>query len=1149
MEASKDIKKYFDEIDEKVKLAYSIANKAKSKGYDVDKIVDIPLAKNMAERVEGIISIVAPQIRNSGMVERIAELEDKYGKLDWRVALVIAEEVAREKFCKFKNKLEAIEVGIRVGLAYVTIGVVSSPLEGFIRLDLKKRRDGKDYFCLYYSGPIRSAGGTAASVSLLIADYLRNKFGYERYDPTNDEVQRMIVEMYDYHERITNLQYLPTEEEAEFLLSNLPVQIDGDPTEEMEVSNYKDLSRIDTNRLRGGPCLVVAEGISQKAPKLWKQLSKWGKDFGLDDWNFLEEFINIQKKLKSKSVSISDIKNINPDHTYITDLVGGRPVLTYPLRKGGFRLRYGRGRNSGLSSTCIHPASMSILNDYIAIGTQLKLERPGKSTALGVCDTIEGPIVKLNNGDVLFLDTEEEAKNYSDNIKEILFLGDILINYGDFLNRVHVLVPVGYCEEWWLQEVKKADSKFKADTKISFDKALEISKRLNVPIHPRYTYHWADISKEDFFRLINWVSKGKIDSNKIVLPITEDNPKRVLELLGIPHNIFLNEGIVISGDWASAFLCSLGLLNKKIDLKKINNLIQSKEDVLDIINSISDVRIRDKSGTFIGARMGRPEKAKMRKLIGSPQVLFPVGDSGGRLRAFNATLEIGKISGDFPLYFCKNCNKETIYSVCENCDNLTKEVFYCNECKRVLDSNKCNIHGEAVNYDFKEIDIRHYFEKAVSKLGIDEIPQLIKGVRGTSSKNHAIENLIKGILRAMYNLYVNRDGTIRYDITELPITAFKPKEIGTSIERLKELGYNKDINGEDLISKEQILELKPQDVILPSCESSPDEGADIVLGRVANFIDDLLVKFYNEKRFYNLRDKRDLVGHFVVALAPHISAGIVGRIIGFSKTQGLYAHPLFHCACRRDADGDELSVILLLDVLLNFSKQYLPSHRGAVQDAPIVLTSNLVASEVDDMVFDMDVVNEYPLELYEAALNYKQPSEVKIEKLKERLGTEKQYMNFGFTHDTSDINVGVKCSAYKFLPTMKEKVFGQMAIAERIRAVDQDDVARLIIERHFLRDILGNLRKFSTQEFRCVKCNEKFRRPPLAGVCKKCNGKIIFTVSEGTVTKYLQPTISLANKYNLSPFLKQTLELTKRRIESVFGVEKERQEGLGKWFG
>ena len=40
-----------------------------------------------------------------------------------------------------------------------------------------------------------------------------------------------------------------------------------------------------------------------------------------------------------------------------------------------------------------------------------------------------------------------------------------------------------------------------------------------------------------------------------------------------------------------------------------------------------------------------------------------------------------------------------------------------------------------------------------------------------------------------------------------------------------------------------------------------------------------------------------------------------------------------------------------------------------------------------------------------------------------------------------------------------------------------------------------------------------------------------------------------ADKYNLPLYLKQNLELTKRNIESLFGKEKEKQEGLGKWFG
>ena len=52
---------------------------------------------------------------------------------------------------------------------------------------------------------------------------------------------------------------------------------------------------------------------------------------------------------------------------------------------------------------------------------------------------------------------------------------------------------------------------------------------------------------------------------------------------------------------------------------------------------------------------------------------------------------------------------------------------------------------------------------------------------------------------------MNKEGTIRYDMTQLPITHFKPKEIGTSVEKLIGLGYKKDIDGQDLENDEQVL--------------------------------------------------------------------------------------------------------------------------------------------------------------------------------------------------------------------------------------------------------------------------------------------------------------------------------------------------------
>ena len=549
--------------------------------------------------------------------------------------------------------------------------------------------------------------------------------------------------------------------------------------------------------------------------------------------------------------------------------------------------------------------------------------------------------------------------------------------------------------------------------------------------------------------------------------------------------------------------------------------------------------------------MGRPEKAKLRKLTGSPHVLFPIGDEGGRFRSVNEAANLGYVNAEFPSYYCSQCNQETIYSLCENCGSETKKKFYCPICNELISSEKCEKHERGQSFYKRRIDIKKYLASAAKLINAEnnQIPVLIKGVRGTSSQNHLVEHLSKGILRASLGLNVNKDGTIRYDMTELPITHFKPKEIGTSLEKLKEIGYTKDIHGKELSDEDQILELMPHDIILPCSADSGDERADEVFLNITKFIDMLLEKLYKLPRFYNAKTREDLIGQLSVCMAPHNCAGVISRIIGFSKTQGLLASPYMHAAMRRDCDGDEAAAMLLLDVLINFSREYLPGHRGGTQDAPLVLNGKIVAGEVDEQILDFELVNKYPLELYQLAELKEHSSKIKIEMIRDRIKKgEDPFKNINFTHNTSDFNRGILCSSYKQLPTMQEKVAKEMELVDKIRAVDTSDVARLIIERHFIRDIRGNLRKFSQQGFRCVKCNSKFRRPPLSGICSKCNGKIIFTISEGGIVKYLEPALQLANNYDIPVYVKQNLELTKKYIESIFGREETKQVELGKWF-
>jgi len=472
------IENYFNYLDKNLEIIYEIANKARSKGYDPKLEVEMPLARTISERVEGLISVVAPQIKGSGMVARIQELEKEFGKLDWRVGMQIAYEVAREDFCKFKDKTQAMTVGVQAGMTYLTLGIVSAPLEGFIGFEIKKRRDGKEYLAMGFAGPIRAAGGTAGAVFVILGDYVRKKMGFAEYDPDKEEIARFHTELMDYNDRCVHLQYCPKEVETEFLIKKIPVEITGNASEKFEVSAHKDLKRIPTNVIRGGMCLVIGECLIQKAPKLNKRIEDWGTDFGMEQWTFLSDFLELQKKVKAgentknekekgeegeeekKKEEVKKKPKILPNKKFISDLVAGRPVFTYPMAKGGFRLRYGRNRTSGFASNSISAQTMEIVNDFIGVGTQLKLERPGKATVITACDTIEPPIVKLKDDSVKTLRTIDEARKYKDEIKEILHLGDLLIGFGEFSENNHTLIPNGYCEEEWaLEMIEKINNK------------------------------------------------------------------------------------------------------------------------------------------------------------------------------------------------------------------------------------------------------------------------------------------------------------------------------------------------------------------------------------------------------------------------------------------------------------------------------------------------------------------------------------------------------------------------------------------------------------------------------------------------------------------------------------------------------------------
>jgi len=1618
---------YFDALESDLERAVEIASEARLRGKDPETYPEIPMAKDLADRVENLIGIpVADRIRELAYDLKMSREES---------AMQLGADLAGMRIHTFESRDEAVEMAIRAAVALLTEGVVAAPIEGIAKITIEKNDDGTEFIRIFYAGPIRSAGGTAQALSVLVADYVRRELGINRYMPRTEEIERCVEEITKYR-TVANLQYTPSDEEVRLITTNCPICIDGEPTEEEEVEGYRNLARIETNRVRGGMALVIAEGMALKAPKILKHVAK----LHLDGWDFLN-------RLVTKGTSDdSGITVIEPKSKYLNDLIAGRPVFSHPSRPGGFRLRYGRARNTGFAAAGISPATMIITDSFLATGTQTRVERPGKAAGISPVTGIEGPTVRLFSGDVVRIDDENGAVLLHDRVEEILDVGEILINYGDFLENNHPLMPPSYSFEWWISELKElagtetVSEMSDADLKDPDQEfALELCDRYGVPLHPKFTYLWHDISIGDFRTLSAHISlHGRVDDRVLLIPY-DSGVKKILETILLPHRVVdggitpvKNSPSLASAPEALAISDPLPLMRCVGTGTRGDGRQDSKEqNVLDAIFKISGIRVRPRAPTRIGARMGRPEKSDRREMKPAPHVLFPVGTTGGKSRllakASNYTQSmnagIGVIPVEIGMRKCPSCGNETYEYSC-GCGMRTEPVLFCPRCNIHVESRTCPKCGLQTTSARKiDLDLKTRYASAFANLGErDNLPSF-KGVQGMISKDKSPESLEKGILRAKHRVFVFKDGTVRYDLTDLPLTHFNAEEIGVDLDTLKRIGYEYDINGLPLTDKSQILDLRVQDIIL-----SIDAGEYLL--RVSHFIDDLLVKYYGGVAYYNASKRNDLIGRLVIGLAPHTSAGVLGRLIGFTRSSVGYAHPFFHAAKRRNClapdtdvlvlnskkpvfarlkdiydsaespkiiddfgtvqklvkgvetyamnpesgrfevkkvksviktpapsnlvritsksgrafvaspehrmmvhseggyefkkilelsesdrlllpkridiaehdseeidllmeflriggssgdimvrevrsctekcigdlgglksaaqqvgmgkkilsnylyrdsiplytlkslldlsgngwdmiegcklgvkrdhttvpriiridesfmrligyylaegyarfrdrsfyqiglssmeddilkdmeqcitdvfgivpgrsdhvltissrlvyrlfaeilgtgkgardkripsgfaslplnkikhllsayfagngsvekdrlhvtcssvsrrllqdiglqllrfgisyrlkherrpaggaakefydklgesplfdlyyisirssyarifaeeigfasvrkeaalnsvlskertqrstvagdaildeietiepdraetdylydievedhhnflindfmvsancDGDEDCVMLLMDGLLNFSRSYLPARRGGWMDAPLVLTTRIDPKEIDKEAHNIDIMEQYPLRFYELASDFANPKDVEdlMDTVSKHLGTEAQYMS-RFTHPTSNIAAGPLNSAYKTLGSMVEKMDAQLALARKTRAVDADDVAERVINSHFLPDMIGNLRAFSRQKVRCVKCGAKFRRPLLSDTCPKCHGRVILTVTEGSVKKYLDTSTRVATEYEVSEYTRQRIELIGLEIKSLFESDKSKQMGL-----
>jgi hypothetical protein len=1291
---SGEIAAYQKWLDEKAEEEYLLASEAKSKGLDFSRDIEIPRAADLASRTEKLLEEYLKGLKIED------DLRELLGSTDRESASIqIAVDVARKMHVRDGDLRDAIDCGLRVGLAVLTEAVLVAPLDGIGAVRILNNVDGSEFLSIDFCGPIRAAGGTAQALCVLIGDMIRRELGIGRYVPSTPEVERVKEEFGLYR---VGLQYKPPPEEVETIVRACPVMVNGEETERQECAGYKEIRNVQNEngsfrtRVRGGVLLVIGEGLCLKAPKIVKHTER----MRIPGWDFISQFAEKGKPQEDKT---GDFKSraIPKISRYMDDVIAGRPIFGEPGEPGGFRLRYGRSRATGLAAAGMNPISMEAAGGFISVGTQMKIERPGKACAVTPCVDVDGPTVLLSDGEYRMISSLAEWDSVKDEVVSIWDNGEILMGLGEFLENNKDLVPSAYNRDWWaadlvdsidhpekvlrLAEILDCERGklppgvpfngainrggesdlerswrrrdwyvFLRDLELTWEQCRGICGDFGTAVPPPWNLWWADLPISFAPPLIDSLIHSEVGSEGLRirgaaegwrpdgsigdLDIEEEDhekwprwtsvrmhgvTKSSLMTLGLQH---IHDGgdILIPKNWES-LLDGLGLeqrdggivpvvesgphISSRIQrIKESNAVIREEEErladlearravarveattaamqsgkgtleteaigdeaaekiedqgprdsaalrnsrvLLDgheverclwLVRNLSQMRWENSVPCRIGARMGRPEKSGVREMKPLVHALYPIAENGGPQRLLGHASSKGNLRVQLGPRICEDCGRESPHIRCHNRPDPHVAV----ECGgRTIERRgrgaKRRRKGELTNMPLSSI-----LEVKRRALGMDRLPGKVKAVKGLISVGQTPEPLEKGLLRAKHGVSVFRDGTARYDMSDVPITHFKPSEIGTPWKVLYELGYTHDMYGETLSSDDQILELLPQDFV-PSTRS-----IDHLLS-TCNFVDDLLVRFYGMEPFYNATTEADLVGQLAIGLAPHTSGGVLCRIVGWTSSSAGYAHPLFHAAKRRNCDGDEDSIMLLLDGLLNFSKEILPAGRGGRMDAPLVLTTRLNPKEIDKEALNVDCSWGYSRSFYEATLSQPHPNEASslVDLVSDRLGSIGDIRGYGWTHDSGNLDAGPVNSAYKTLETMNDKMTEQLALGSRLRSVSVRRVASQVIESHFLPDMRGNLMAFTRQKVRCVKCGHSYRRMPLAGKCvqrvagsvgfsgtedgeSSCKGNVVLTVSEGAVRKYIKVTKEVMESYGVDDYTKQRVEWMSESVDSLF---------------
>src|SRR5919199_3778181 len=241
--------------------SYQHALKARRRGIDAADIIEPKIAYDLADRVA--------KMHNLEIADRLRALLSRTTKE--KAALKIAEEISLGEYGNGNPRVR-LDNAVRVSLAVVTEGVTVAPLQGVADVQLKNNADDSQYLSISFAGPIRSAGGTEAALTMLIADHARKVAGIGEYiaNSYDDETGRFVEELRIYEREVGNFQFKVLDEDVVKCITNLPVELNGIDTDPIEVVGHRGMKRISTDRVRGGALRVMNDGLIGRSRKLLK---------------------------------------------------------------------------------------------------------------------------------------------------------------------------------------------------------------------------------------------------------------------------------------------------------------------------------------------------------------------------------------------------------------------------------------------------------------------------------------------------------------------------------------------------------------------------------------------------------------------------------------------------------------------------------------------------------------------------------------------------------------------------------------------------------------------------------------------------------------------------------------------------------------